>query len=107
MVSNPAGLSTTTRLSSSDRTRIPSIDCTLLNATASAPRASKVRLREPIMKSIVLLLLIGTIAGGLLAQDTAIRADVNVVSIYFTVRDKGDRLVSNLTKDDFKVLEDG
>ena len=40
------------------------------------------------------------------AQQT-LRADVNVVSLYFTVRDKRERLVTNLAKDAFKVFEDG
>jgi VWFA-related protein len=41
------------------------------------------------------------------SQDTNLRADVNVVSIYFTVRDKRERLVTDLGKDAFKVFEDG
>jgi VWFA-related protein len=40
------------------------------------------------------------------AQQT-LRADVNVVSLYFTVRDKRERLVTDLTKNAFKVFEDG
>src|SRR5215470_17485790 len=40
------------------------------------------------------------------AQQT-LRAEVNVVSLYFTVRDKRERLVTNLTKEAFKVFEDG
>src|SRR5215468_340771 len=41
------------------------------------------------------------------SSQQTLRADVNVVSLYFTVRDKRERLVTNLTKDAFKVLEDG
>jgi len=40
-------------------------------------------------------------------QQSDLRADVNLVSIYFSVRDKREKLMTNLTKDDFKVLEDG
>ncbi len=36
-----------------------------------------------------------------------LRAEVNVVSLYFTVRDKRERLVTDLTKDAFRVFEDG
>src|SRR5215471_2739071 len=41
------------------------------------------------------------------APQQTLRTDVNVVSLYFTVRDKRERLVTNLTKDAFKVFEDG
>jgi VWFA-related protein len=41
------------------------------------------------------------------ARQQTLRTDVNVVSLYFTVRDKRERLVTNLTKDAFKVFEDG
>jgi Ca-activated chloride channel family protein len=37
----------------------------------------------------------------------AYRADVNLVSIDFTVRDSQGKLVSGLTQDDFDVVEDG
>jgi VWFA-related protein len=65
------------------------------------------------MKSIHLCVLIA-MTGGILpgavaqrGQEPALRADVNVVSLYFTVRDKRERLVTDLTKDSFKVIEDG
>jgi VWFA-related protein len=69
------------------------------------------------MKSMTLCLLVVVLAGsvsGAVAQrgnpsdqEPGLRADVNLVSLYFTVRDKRDRLVTDLTKDAFKVLEDG
>jgi VWFA-related protein len=36
-----------------------------------------------------------------------IKKDVNVVSLYFTVRDSHKRLISDLTQSQFRVLEDG
>ena len=62
------------------------------------------------MKSIVFPVLSATLAALLPAaapvpQQDALRADVNVVSLYFTVRDKRERLVTDLTKDAFKVFE--
>ncbi len=43
-----------------------------------------------------------------LAQDApAIRVNVRLVNIAFTVRDAGGKLVTNLTKDDFEVFDDG
>jgi len=38
---------------------------------------------------------------------TAIRVNVELVNVLFSVRGKNGELVSNLTKDDFTVLEDG
>ena len=35
------------------------------------------------------------------------KANVNVVNLYFNVKDKHGLLIPNLTKDDFEVLEDG
>ncbi len=45
----------------------------------------------------------------LLAQDTppTIKVEVDVVNILFNVRDKKSGLVGNLSKDDFKIFEDG
>ena len=53
--------------------------------------------------------LLGSFAGAvvLLAQDEPIRVDVNLVSVLASVRGKGGALISNLTKDDFKIFEDG
>ncbi len=44
----------------------------------------------------------------LLAQkDTTFTSDVNLVSVFATVRDNKGRIVRNLTKDDFSLTEDG
>src|SRR5262245_42637582 len=69
------------------------------------------------MRSIVPPLIIATLAGlslgavveraGFKPQQGTLRADVNLVSIYFTVRDKREKLVTDLGKDAFKVSEDG
>jgi VWFA-related protein len=40
-------------------------------------------------------------------EDTVISVDVQVVNVLATVRDKDGVLVSNLTKDDFELYEDG
>jgi VWFA-related protein len=39
--------------------------------------------------------------------DTTFSTDVNVVNVFATVRDKKGQIVRNLTKDDFKLAEDG
>ncbi len=40
-------------------------------------------------------------------QDSTFSADVNVVNVFATVRDKKGQIVHNLTKDDFTLAEDG
>jgi len=40
-------------------------------------------------------------------KDTTFTADVKVVNVFASVRDKQGRIVQNLTKDDFALLEDG
>jgi VWFA-related protein len=40
-------------------------------------------------------------------KDSTFTADVRVVNVFATVRDNKGRIVSNLTKDDFKLFEDG
>jgi Ca-activated chloride channel family protein len=40
-------------------------------------------------------------------EDARIHVDVSLVNVSFTVRDRAGALVSNLTKDDFEVLDDG
>jgi len=62
------------------------------------------------MKRLTVLALSLVIAGtvAVLAQDdNTIRLDVNLVSILASVRSKSGALISNLTKDDFKIYEDG
>jgi Ca-activated chloride channel homolog len=45
---------------------------------------------------------------GCLAQElNAIRVNVRLVNVAFTVRDASGKLVTNLTKDDFEVFDDG
>ncbi len=47
-------------------------------------------------------------ANRLLAQkDSTFSTDVNLVSVFATVRDEKGRIVRNLTKDDFQLSEDG
>ena len=60
------------------------------------------------MKILALGLSALTLAGVFVAiPQNDLRTDVNLVSIYFTVRDSRDRLVTDLPKDAFKVSEDG
>jgi len=40
-------------------------------------------------------------------EPPAIRVDVRLVNVTFSVRDTRGALVTNLTKDDFEVLDDG
>src|SRR5271155_4859774 len=47
------------------------------------------------------------IGSGVLAQDSAFTADVNGVFLYATVRDPKARMITNLAKEDFALLEDG
>lgn len=44
---------------------------------------------------------------GAAPQETVIRVEVDVVNVYFTVRDGKGRLVNDLGKDDFELYEDG
>ncbi len=67
---------------------------------------------KPIALSVLLAALVGVALAAIAQrsstqQEGTLRADVNVVSIYFTVRDKRERLVTGLPKDAFKVVEDG
>src|SRR5438445_13362385 len=41
------------------------------------------------------------------AESPVVRSDVNLVSTYFTVRDNHKQLVSDLSQDRFRVIEDG
>jgi VWFA-related protein len=60
------------------------------------------------MRSPGFLILSGTLAACILfAQDPVIKVDVDLVNIYFTVRNKANGLVGNLQKDDFEIYENG
>jgi len=62
------------------------------------------------MKRLTVFGLFLALAGAivLLAQDdNTIRLDVNLVSIFASVRGKNNALISNLEKGDFKIYEDG
>ena len=48
-----------------------------------------------------------TAAPYLAAQDDVIKVDVDLVNILASVRNKNGALVGNLSKDDFKIFEDG
>ena len=62
------------------------------------------KFKHPLL-AVVFLLLAGPL---LLAQDVpTFSSDVKVVSLLATVRDKHGQIVNNLTKDDFKLLQDG
>ena len=41
------------------------------------------------------------------SRDNAIKKDVDLVSVYFTVRDNKTQLASQLDQGEFRVLEDG
>lgn len=60
------------------------------------------------MKTIALALLAAAGAGVFLGvPQSDLRTDVNLVSMYFTVRDQRERFVTDLPQEAFKVLEDG
>src|SRR5690348_2287012 len=72
--------------------------------------------RKPLFQiSVALLALFSTVQA--LPQETSgkrgdddvqtFKVDVNVVNLFFNVKDKRGALVPNLTKDDFQVMEDG
>ena len=44
---------------------------------------------------------------GMSAQDSVIKVDVDLVNVLCSVRNKGNGLVGNLEKSDFKLFEDG
>jgi len=62
------------------------------------------------MKRLIVLVLCLSAAGTVLVlaqDDNTIRLDVNLVSIFASVRGKNNALISNLEKSDFKIFEDG
>ncbi|HTB19969.1 MAG TPA: VWA domain-containing protein [Bryobacteraceae bacterium] len=66
-------------------------------------------MRRPTVLVLVSALAVSALAALLLAQDDSatLKVEVNLVNILFSVRDKKGGLVGNLSKDDFKVFEDG
>ena len=72
-------------------------------------------MRRTIEVSLLLLALstlnVGLAAGGFAQEgpdpDNVIKKDVDLVSVYFTVRDNKKRLASQLDQREFRVLEDG
>src|ERR1700735_995164 len=60
------------------------------------------------MKVLLPLLVLSlALSAGLSAQDTTIKVDVDLVNVLCSVRNKGNGLVGNLEKTDFKIFEDG
>jgi len=66
-------------------------------------------MRRPTVLVLLSALAVSALAALLLAQDDSatLKVEVNLVNILFSVRDKKGGLVGNLSKDDFKVFEDG
>jgi VWFA-related protein len=72
---------------------------------------------RPIVWILISALALSSLAALLVAQDdsknepkddaTTLKVEVNLVNILFNVREKKGGLVGNLTKDDFKIYEDG
>jgi len=59
------------------------------------------------MRIARLSIVLGLIARGWSQDQPTFSADVNVVSILATVRDKGGRIVKDLNMEDFVLFEDG
>jgi len=61
------------------------------------------------VRAILAYLCVASLAGGLAfaAPPGQIRVEVNLVNLFATVRDKHKAIVTDLTKDDFQVYEDG
>ncbi len=60
------------------------------------------------MRNLMTLIAMAATAlcGGSAAAQESIRVDVNLVNVAFSVRDASGKLVDDLTKDDFEVMED-
>jgi Ca-activated chloride channel homolog len=52
------------------------------------------------------LVLVAAASGGILAQEPTFRTGTHIVPLYATVTDQQKRLVADLTKDDFEILDD-
>src|SRR5688572_16209633 len=65
--------------------------------------------RRPFFVAIFLLCMFGYLSGTAAAQDPdeVVRIDTDLVSFEVTVTDKNGKLVPNLTRDDFRLFEDG
>jgi VWFA-related protein len=59
-----------------------------------------------ILRIALVMALIALVTDGR-AQDPVFSSDVKVVSLLATVRDRSGAIVKNLTKDDFRIEEDG
>jgi VWFA-related protein len=59
------------------------------------------------MRKWVISAVVAVMACSLLAQETVLKIDVDIVNLLFNVRGKNGGLVGDLTKDDFEVYEDG
>ncbi len=60
------------------------------------------------MKVLLPVLVLSLVVSAVVyAQDTVIKVDVDLVNVLCSVRNKGNGLVGNLEKSDFKLLEDG
>jgi Ca-activated chloride channel homolog len=56
---------------------------------------------------LILAIILGLAAATLHAQETTLRVDVKLVNIFVNVTDRNGAIVGGLTRDDFKVNEDG
>src|SRR5579864_8701450 len=63
--------------------------------------------RGLLLRSAALWPLARLLRAGQEAKDTTFATDVKVVNLFATVRDKQGNIVHDLTKDDFKLEEDG
>ena len=82
-----------------------------------SPRRSKLRLRRPRLRRpnrnpqhrrrVHRLLLPNRSRKILRSRPTTFKVGVNVVQLFFNVKDKHGALIPNLTKDDFEIYEDG
>ncbi len=57
-------------------------------------------------RTAILVAVAASLAGAVTGAQEAIRVDVNLVTVAFSVREANGALVDNLTKEDFEVVED-
>lgn len=60
-----------------------------------------------LMRWLINVLLVLNLAATIAAQDEPIRVSTDIVTVPVTVLDKDGRYVTNLTKDNFKIIENG